>query len=165
MRFVFSRLFFILVAVGFVPLSLSWNFPVLRWLVLAFDLLLVAAAITDWLISRKIPAGLTIKRDIEKRFAFGDANEVVLEIENSSTRDLSLMIKDEFPPEMKLEGKREARFKVDAQTAAHFSYRLTPPNRGKYQSKIAGRTGLDVCLRSRTLAGPAPNRRSFFPNV
>ncbi|HEV7644838.1 MAG TPA: DUF58 domain-containing protein [Pyrinomonadaceae bacterium] len=132
MRFVFSRLFFILLAAGFVPLSLSWNFPVLRWFVLGYDVLLMGLAITDWAISRKIPAGLTIKRAIEKRFAFGDANEVVLDIENGAGRDLNLIVKDEYPPEMKLEGVREARFKVERQTAARFSYELTPPNRGKY---------------------------------
>jgi uncharacterized protein (DUF58 family) len=132
MRFVFSRRFFIFIAIGFVPLSLSWSFPALRWFVLAYDILLAALALTDWLLSRKLPEGLSVKRAIEKRFAIGDANEVALEIENSTARDITLIIKDEFPPELKLEGSRQVRLKVDAQTAAHFSYRLTPPNRGKY---------------------------------
>jgi uncharacterized protein (DUF58 family) len=132
MRFVFSRPFFILLLAGFIPLSVSWNFPVLRWAVLGFDVLLFAAALLDWLLSRKLPAGLSIKRDIQKRFAFGDANEVVLDLENNSTRNLRLRIKDEYPPEMKLDGKREAAFTIEAQTAAHFAYSLTPPNRGKY---------------------------------
>jgi uncharacterized protein (DUF58 family) len=132
MRFVFSRLFFILVAIGFVPLSLSWNFPALRWAVLAYDLLLMTLALSDWFISRKIPAGLTINRDIEKRFAIGDANEVSVEIENNTANDLNLIIKDEYPPELKLEGDRQVALKIEAQTAARFSYQLTPPNRGKY---------------------------------
>ncbi len=65
MRFVFSRLFFILLAAGFVPLSLSWNFSALRWFVLAYDVLLLGLVLTDWWISRRLPAGLTIKRGIE----------------------------------------------------------------------------------------------------
>ena len=132
MRFVFSRLFFILVAIGFVPLSLSWNFPALRWAVLGLDLLLIMLALADWLISRKIPVGLMINRDIEKRFAIGDANEVSVEIENNTANDLNLIIKDEYPPELKLEGDRQVALKIEAQTAARFSYQLTPPNRGKY---------------------------------
>ena len=35
MRFVFSKLFYALLAVGLVPISLSWNRPLLRWLALA----------------------------------------------------------------------------------------------------------------------------------
>jgi uncharacterized protein (DUF58 family) len=144
MRFVFSRRFFILVAIGFVPLSLSWNFPVLRWAVLVFDILLVLLALADWLISRKIPDGLSVKRVIEKRFAIGDPNEVRLEIENNTNRNFQLDIKDEIPPELKLTGKREAIFKVEAQTAARFSYDLTPPNRGKY---IFGKTAVRFLSR------------------
>ncbi len=132
MRFVFSRLFLVLVVIGFVPLSLSWNFPALRWFVLAYDVLLALAALTDWLISRKLPEGLQIKRVIEKRFAIGDPSEVVLQVENNSPANFHLIIKDEFPPEMKLKGKRDARFKIQAQTAARFSYDLTPLGRGKY---------------------------------
>ena len=40
MRFVFSRRFYILFALGIIPLSLSWNLPVLRSVVLAYDALL-----------------------------------------------------------------------------------------------------------------------------
>jgi len=150
MRFVFSRLFFILVVVGFVPLSLSWSFPALRWLVLGYDVLLVLLAVTDWLISRRLPEGLSVKRVIEKRFAIGDANKVLLKLENNTRRNFHLVIKDEQPPEMKLEGKREARFKIDGQTAAEFSYDLTPPNRGKYQFgktavRFLSRLGLVWC--------------------
>lgn len=144
MRFVFSRRFFILVAIGFVPLSLSWNFPELRWLVLAYDVLLVLLALADWLISRKLPEGFAIRRVIEKRFAIGDANKVSIEIENGTNRNFNLTVKDEFPPEMKLEGDRQARFKIEAQTAARFFYDLTPPNRGKYSF---GKTALRFLSR------------------
>ncbi|MBA3351755.1 MAG: hypothetical protein H0U23_04905, partial [Blastocatellia bacterium] len=55
MRLVFSRLFFILFALGLVPLSVSWQIPVLRSAVIGFDILLVLAALIDYLISRKLP--------------------------------------------------------------------------------------------------------------
>ena len=41
MRFVFSRRFYFLLAVGLVPLSLSWGMPWLRTFVVVYDILLV----------------------------------------------------------------------------------------------------------------------------
>lgn len=133
MRFVFSRLFFVLLALGFLPLSLSWNFPVLRYAVLIYDVALVALALVDYFVSRKLPEELTVRREFEKRFAIGDETVVRLHIENASPRDFYLKIKDEFPPELKLSDTREAEFEIKAANAAEFSYNLKPLKRGKYQ--------------------------------
>ena len=133
MRFIFSRRFFILLAVGFVPLSLSWSFPSLRILVLVYDFLLFALALIDYFISRRLPEELSIKREFDKRFSIGDTTETKLRIENASPQTFYLRVKDEFPPEMKLTNKREAQFKVEAQTFVDFSYGLIPPRRGKYE--------------------------------
>ena len=132
MRFVFSRRFYILFALGFIPLSLSWNLPVLRYLVLIYDILLIALAFADYFISRNLPEDFHIKREFDKRFAIGDETDVRLHIENSTANDYYIHVKDEFPPEMKLNEKREAEFPVKAQTSAEFFYGLTPPKRGKY---------------------------------
>ena len=132
MRFVFSQRFYILFALGFIPLSLSWNFPVLRYLVLIYDILLVALALTDYFVSRNLPEDFRIERKFDKRFAIGDESDVKLKIENSTPKDYYIQIKDEYPPEMKLSEKREASFLVEAQTSAEFLYGLTPPKRGKY---------------------------------
>lgn len=140
MRFIFSRRFYIFVALGFIPLSLSWNFPILRWIVLFYDFLLILAAIADYFISRKLPDELTITREFSKRFAIGDETDVKLHIENKTAQDYTLILKDEFPPELKLSGTREEKFTVAAQTQADFSYSLTPPNRGRYEfGRIAAR--------------------------
>ena len=139
MQFVFSRRFFILIALGILPLSLSWNFPLLRYGVFAFDLALVIVAIVDYFVSRKLPEEFNITREFDKRFAIGDANNVTLRVENGSGRDLHLKLKDEVPPEMRLADKREAEFTLDAQTDAEFSYTLTPPKRGRYEF---GRTAI-----------------------
>lgn len=133
MRFVFSRRFFVLLAAGFVPLSLSWSFPSLRIIVLAFDILLFALALIDYFISRKLPEELTITREFDKRFAIGDTTETKLRVENASPQTFYMRVKDEFPPEMKLNESREAQFKIEAQTFVDFSYGLTPPRRGKYE--------------------------------
>ena len=133
MSFVFSRRFYILFALGLVPLTLSWNLPALRAFVLGYDVLLVAAALVDFFLSRRLPEELTVRREFERRFAIGEENRVHLRVENASVRDFHLKLKDEFPPEMILRDEREAEFTVAAQTQADFFYHLTPPKRGRYE--------------------------------
>ena len=132
MRFVFSRRFYILLAIAVVPLSLSWNFVALRYGVLAFDVLLVAAAVIDYLTSRKLDVGFHLTRKFDKRFAIGDTTKVSILIDNATSRPMHLRIKDEYPAEMKLDETREADFTVDGQGTAEFFYNLTPGKRGRY---------------------------------
>ncbi|MEO8041812.1 MAG: DUF58 domain-containing protein [Acidobacteriota bacterium] len=150
MRFVFSRVFFILLAAGLVPLSVSWQLPFLRSAIVAFDIGLIAAALVDYLISRKLLAGVTARREFDKRFAIGDPSEVGLVIVNESDREILIKLKDEYPPAMRLHDKREAGMYLDAHQTGHFSYFLTPPRRGKYEfGRIAvrfkSRLGLVWC--------------------
>ena len=132
MRFVFTKLFYALLAIGLIPLSLSWNQPLLRWLTLAYDLALISAAIFDaW--NGRLPAPVRIERHFGGRFAVGAETEVRIEIANHTARDISLIVKDEYPPQMKLSGAREARVEVEAQTSAALVYELTPPKRGRFE--------------------------------
>ena len=133
MRFVFSRRFYILLAAGLVPLSLSWGMPWLRPFVVAYDILLVIAAIVDHFLSRNLPDGFTIRREFERRFAIGDPSKVSLHVVNDTTHSLRLRIKDEYPAEMKLDEPREAEFTIEPRSTAQFYYHLTPPRRGSYQ--------------------------------
>ena len=132
MRFIFSKLFYILLAVGFVPLSLSWGRPMLRWVALAYDLALIAVAVFDaW--NSKLPAKVGIERHFGGRFAVGAETEVRIEIANHTPRDIALIVKDEYPPQMKLTGAREAHLNIEAQTSAALVYGLTPPKRGRFE--------------------------------
>lgn len=132
MRFVFSRLFYGLLALGFVPLSLSWGRPELRWVTLAYDIALVVIALVDARNS-SLPKRLNIERHFGSRFAVGSETEVRIEIANHTPRDFSLVVKDEFPPQMKLTGERQARINVDGQTSAALVYGLTAPRRGRFE--------------------------------
>jgi uncharacterized protein (DUF58 family) len=116
----------------------------MRTAVLAFDLLLVAVVFFDYFISRRLPEGFSVERGFDRRFAIGDPTEVRLLIVNDTGRDLNLKIKDEYPPEMRLEDPREAEIEVQAGTTAGFSYRLTPPKRGRYEF---GRTAVRYLSR------------------
>ncbi|MEO5857992.1 MAG: DUF58 domain-containing protein [Pyrinomonadaceae bacterium] len=150
MRFVFSRRFYILLAIGLLPLSLSWNLSILRTAVLAFDLLLIVAAVLDFLVSRNLSGGLSIRREFETRFAIGDASKVTLQIVNETAQTFHLRIKDEYPSEMTLEESREAHLSVAPRSTAEFFYNLKPSRRGNYRfGKVAlrflSRLGLVWC--------------------
>ena len=132
MRFVFTKLFYVLAALAFIPLSLSWGRPWLAWLALAYDVLLIAAAIVDARLSR-LPPGFQISREFAGRFAMGAETEVRLELQNASNRSVSLIVKDEYPPQMTLSGMREARIHLDAQGTATLIYGVTPPRRGRFE--------------------------------
>src|SRR5205085_8752004 len=133
MRFVFSRRFYILLALGLIPLVLSWNLPFLRTFVFAFDAMLIVMAFADYFMSRKLPEDFRVSRSFGRRFAIGDPNQVHLKIENATPSAVHLKLRDEYPPEMILDDKREAEFTVEAQTSADFFYTLTPPKRGNYK--------------------------------
>jgi uncharacterized protein (DUF58 family) len=132
MRFVFTRLFYFLAALAFIPLVFAWEHPWLRWVALAYNILLLSAAFVE---SRfcQLPRGLTISREFSTRFAMGAETEVRLHVQNASKRSVSLMVKDEYPPQMTLNGMREGRMNVDAQSTATLIYTLKPPKRGRFE--------------------------------
>src|SRR3569832_1487226 len=132
MRFVFTKLFYVLIALALAPLALSWDRPWLRWLALLYNLLLFAAALAE---SRfcQVPKGLMISREFGSRFAMGAETEVRIHIQIASNRPVSLMVKDEYPPQMSLNGLREGRLDIDAQSTATLIYGVKPPKRGRFE--------------------------------
>lgn len=132
MHFVFSRLFYLLLALGLIPLSLSWGHPWLRWVALAYDVSLLVVAVVDARTSR-LPAGVRITRRFGGRFAVGAETEVRIEIQNHTPRPFAVIVKDEYPPQMKLNGLRQAQVRVAAQSSAALVYNLTPPKRGRFE--------------------------------
>ncbi|HEX8888828.1 MAG TPA: DUF58 domain-containing protein [Pyrinomonadaceae bacterium] len=132
MRFVFTKLFYLLLAAGFIPLSLSWQRPGLRWATLGYDALLLLVAFVDSRLSGW-PMGVRVEREFGSRFAVGAETEVRLKVLNNSTRSIMLTLKDEYPPQMKLKDQREARLTVEPQTTATLIYTLTPPKRGRFE--------------------------------
>jgi uncharacterized protein (DUF58 family) len=132
MRFVFSKLFYLLFALGLILLSLSWGRPWLRWVAFAYDITLIILAVVDARRS-KLPPSLRITREFSGRFAVGAETDVHINIQNSGAQPISLAIKDEYPPQMKLAGLREANLQVDAQSSMALVYALTPPRRGRFE--------------------------------
>ena len=132
MRFVFTKLFYLLIALAFVPLSLSWQYPWLKWVVLAYDVGLLIVAVIDSRTSR-LRKGVVITREFGGRFAVGAEIEVRIHVQNATNRSIQVILKDEFPPQMTLNGVREGRINVEAQSSATLIYGLTPPKRGRFE--------------------------------
>jgi len=165
MKFVFTRLFYVLLAIGFIPLSLSWGRPVLRWATFAFDAALVLAALIDARAS-KWPAGVTVERVFGGRFAVGAETEAHLRVLNNTPRLMKLLIKDEYPPQMRLAGEREGRVNVEGQTTAALVYGLTPPKRGRFEfGQIAVRYLSRLGLVWREVRLGQPVAVKVYPNM
>ena len=132
MRFVFTKFFYLLAALGFVPLAFAWQRPWLAWVAFGYDVLLLMAALVDSQIS-ELPRGFRVSRQFGGRFAMGAETEVRIQIENPSSRPVFLSLKDEYPPQMILKGEREGDVRVPAHSTAALIYALTPPRRGRFE--------------------------------
>ncbi len=165
MRFVFTKFFYVLAALGFVPLALAWQRPWLAWVAFGYDLLLLIAAIVDAQISQ-LPRGFRVSRQFGGRFAMGAETEVRIQIENASNRAVSLIIKDEFPPQMILKGEREGDVRVPAHGTAALIYGLTPPRRGRFEfghTALRFRSRLNLVWRDARVAEPVAVK--VYPNM
>lgn len=165
MRFGFTKLFYLLFALGLVPLSMSWQFPGLRWVAAAFDGLLLILAIIDYHTS-ELPKELSITREFGGRFAVGAETEVRIHVQNASNRPVNLVVKDEYPPTLILNGVREGRMDVGAQSTASLIYGLTPPRRGRFEF---GQTALRFRSRLRLVwcdtKVTSPTAVKVYPNM
>ena len=165
MRFVFTKLFYVLVALAFVPLSMSWQRPWLPWIAFAYDGLVLILAFVDSRTSR-LPPGVNITREFGGRFAVGAETEVRIHIQNGSNRPIKVIVKDEYPPQMALNGLREGRVDVDAQSTATLLYNLIPPKRGRFEFgytalRFRSRLQLVWCETKVT----APQMVKVYPNM
>ena len=133
MRFIFSGRFYALLAAGLVPLVFAWGLSAIVYAVIVVDILIVGAAIADYFLSRKDHEGFALERAFERRFAIGEAAAVRILVDNPTTRGFHLHIKDEYPPEMILDGTREASFVIAPAGTAEFVYYVKPEKRGSYE--------------------------------
>ncbi len=165
MRFVFTKLFYVLLGAGFVLLSLSWHWPLLRRLTLAYDLLLLAAALLDTRLSRW-PASVMVAREFAGRFHLGAETEVRVPVQNNGRRPFVVRIKDEYPPELRLESPRAVELRVAGQSSATLVYGLTPPKRGRYEfGRIAVRYRSRFGLVWVAAAAGARETIKVYPNL
>ena len=137
MKFVFTNKFFLLLAVGFLILSFGWQARPAIYAGLAFDVLVIGAAIADYFLSEN-PSEFRVERLVDDRFSMGAVNQVTIKVTNRgaggrSTRPVTFIIKDEYPPKMRLESERELEISVQPRHSRTWVYGLLPTARGDYQ--------------------------------
>jgi uncharacterized protein (DUF58 family) len=131
LRFVFSSRFFVLVAAGLLLLTLGWLNRGMLYLIIVYDVVLIATAVADYLLSERAGA-FRVEREMEERLAMGAENEVTIRITNRARRKISFIVKDEYPPEMELVSPREAQLTIPAGRSRSWRYAVLPTARGKY---------------------------------
>lgn len=166
MKFVFSARFYALLALGVVPIALSWGVPALTYAAFGFDLFIIGLAIADHRMSRQLPEEIAFRRAFAGRLAIGDPARVSVLIDNDSDRSFRFRIKDEYPSEMLLVDSREAEFVVDSFSTAEFFYHVRPTRRGRYEFgqtavRHLSRLGLVWCQTS--VGEPASVK--VYPNI
>jgi len=174
---IFTRRFFILFALGVLPLLALWTtFAArsnLKWGLLAYDLAVLAAAALDYRRTEKT-SQLSVERLMPRRFMIGEENEVqlhlILKTARRKTRAATFTIKDEYPPELELRGERLLIAKTkrtrSREARAEVGYKLYAASRGDYGFG-------DLVLRWRSPWGliikqariPAAENVKVYPNI
>ncbi|MFV0389681.1 MAG: DUF58 domain-containing protein [Pyrinomonadaceae bacterium] len=138
MNFVFSKRFYFLFLLGLVPLLFVSHLPILRWLVLIFDLFLILLACYDNFSSKKASKVIRIERLLDERYPVNDKALAKISVVNEGEKSLEIRIKDEIPFEVLLKSEREARLRIGSGEFAEFEYEFVPRRRGKFDfGKIA----------------------------
>lgn len=172
----FTRRFFILFALGALPLLAVWpSFGArsgVKGSLIVYDLFLLALALIDYRRAGK-EAQLSVTRHLPRRFMIGEENEVRLHISHRARRQFTLQIKDEYPPDLELRGERllivtpqqrSGRNVNEAEASA--TYKLYAAARGDYSFG-------DIVLRFRAPWGlvvkqvriPAAAKVKVYPNI
>ena len=174
---IFTRRFFILFAIGVLPLAAMWTTfaaqPNLKWALLGYDLLLLAAAFADYKLTEK-ESQLEVRRVMPRRFMIGEENEVQLHViaklAGRFSRAPLFTIKDEYPPELELRGQRLLVAKTKRQRAgeagAVVGYKLYAASRGDYafgNAVLRWRSRLGLIVKQASI--PAAESVKVYPNI
>ena len=131
MKFVFTRGFFLRMALGVGLLSFGWVSPGVLYITLIYDLFLLGMAAADYSRSEK-STDFRLEREMEERFAMGAVNKVTIKVTNRASRAVTFRLKDEYPTEMELLEPRQVEMTVPAGRSREWHYTLLPTARGKY---------------------------------
>ncbi|MDX2041743.1 MAG: DUF58 domain-containing protein [Acidobacteriota bacterium] len=174
---IFTRRFFILFALGVLPLVAMWTgFAVrtnLKWWLLGYDLLLLALAFVDYNLTEK-KSQIEVRRVMPRRFMIGEENEVQLhltvKLAKRRSRAPLFTIKDEFPPELELRGQRlltaKTRRSRSGEVEAMVGYKLYAASRGDYGfGNVALRWRSRLGLVVKQVSLPAAESVKVYPNI
>lgn len=174
---IFTRRFFILFAIGVLPLAAMWTTFAsqtnLKWWLIGYDLLLLALAFVDYKLTEK-ESQLEVRRVMPRRFMIGEENEVQLHVTVKLARRRSraplFTVKDEYPAELELRGQRSLVAKTKRQRAGEagsvVGYKLYAASRGDYGfGNVALRWRSRLGLVVKQVSIPAAESVKVYPNI
>ncbi|MEO7720174.1 MAG: DUF58 domain-containing protein [Capsulimonas sp.] len=154
-------------ALGAVPLLFIHFAPWLLAVVLAYDALLAAATLADFLTSPRPDTFLSVERKVDEKLSLGLRLPVVVHLRSRAARSVEIIARDEPPYQFTLEGATEQKVLVPGgNVPAQFSYYVQAHAKGDYTFgdvfvQYVGVLGL-VARMSRL---PAPQSVKVYPNM
>ena len=163
----FTPRFFVLVALGVVPLIASALYPPLALLGVLWNIGVGAAAALDFLRMPRPEEALSARRMADDALSVATTNEVAVRVRNETASPLRATVRDEPPPEWEIRsGARQADVTLAPYEVTTLRYTVTPPARGNFgfgdiYVRVTGSLGLVV--RQGRL--PAAASVSVLPNL
>lgn len=106
---IFTRRFMLLLGLGIAPFLLVWwlagSPSTARATLLTYDLLLLLLAFLDLRRAEDVTSW-RVERILPHRFMLGVENPVLIRVQTTTPRPLTIEIRDEYPPELDLRGER-----------------------------------------------------------
>lgn len=157
----------VLVALGALPLLLTGRFPALLAVVLAYDFVLLALALADFLACPPPEGTVTVERTVDEKLSLGAANLVTLTLRNRSALPLRAVVRDEPPYQFGLDAPVQRPLVLPpGNRPVALTYHVTPPAKGDFSFgdvfvQYPGRLSL-VARQGRLTAGRAVK---VYPNL
>src|SRR5438552_3038062 len=125
-----ARMTVFLLALSLLALPAGMFFPAVRWLVLGYDAAIFLLFVADGLLAENIST-FHVRRERPARLSVGIDNEIVLVVESTSSRPLTVVMRDEAPQAFPVEPLL-LQATVPPHGWARLSYRLLPTERGNF---------------------------------
>lgn len=161
---VFTWNLILLVAVGAIPLALSYWVPRLLLVGIVYNGLLAAVVMMDYLLTLK-PELLSVQRRCDTALSMGAANPIEVWVRNPGKQKLEVMVKDEPPPTFQVDAK-QLGLRVDAFSQGAGTYRVTPLAKGDYRFgdlNVRYRSRWGLLIRQGRF--PAEVKVKVYPNL
>ncbi|MCX7923304.1 MAG: DUF58 domain-containing protein [Clostridia bacterium] len=160
----FSRLFAALLAAGSIPIIISGFFGGAFYVFIAYNVLLAALIIIDFIITPK-PKELELERVCGEKFSLGVYNEVVLKVRNNSKYILDVELRDEIPPFFKIK-EYIIRAKAIPHDDCEGKYYVLPEKRGEFGfGKVYCRYNGILKLCSKKASFSLQKNYKVYPNL
>ena len=165
---IFTRRFLYLLAAGMIPLLLSAFYPPLALLGAAWNGLLAAGAIIDYLLCPAPEKAIEATRQADEALSVATENRITLRLRNATPKPQKATVRDEPPADFIVSemDSRQGDFLFPPFGVQEFSYQVTPPARGDFAFndvyvRLSG--PLDLIRKQGRLPAAAPV--AVYPNL